>query len=69
MNEFITKTLGIKDKNIKFEKTVEEKVVKSWNRLFYFDKLTYTPTRCAMCGYENSNKMIIKNGMKNLKLH
>ena len=28
MNEFITKTLGIKDKNIKFEKTVEEKVVK-----------------------------------------
>lgn len=68
MNEFITKTLGIKDKNIKFEKTVEEKVVKGWNCLFYFGKLTYTPTRCAMCGYENSNKMIIKNGMKKSKI-
>lgn len=68
MNEFITKTLGIKDKNIIFEKTVKEKEFKGRKSLFYFAKLSYTPTRCVSCDYKNNNQMIIKNGMKKSRI-
>ncbi|MCU5747139.1 ISL3 family transposase [Staphylococcus sp. SQ8-PEA] len=64
MFNIILTTLGIKDKNILLEEKVEEKQYKGVVALFYFGKLTYHPERCQLCGLDNMNNSIIKNGFK-----
>ncbi|AVO00978.1 MULTISPECIES: ISL3 family transposase [Staphylococcus] len=64
MSNTISITLGIKDKNITFEDKVEERKYKGKNSLFYFGKLIHSPKRCKLCGHENTNFSIIKNGLK-----
>ncbi|WP_414047399.1 ISL3 family transposase [Macrococcus equi] len=68
MNHFISKTLGIKDENIEFQETVDEKVIKGIRSLIYYAKLSYTPKRCVNCGFENKNYSIVKNGTKKSRL-
>ena len=61
----IRKTLGIKDKNITFEKKLTEEKIKGQNHLVYFGKLTYKPKGCVKCGVVNhSTEDIVKNGTK-----
>lgn len=68
MNHFISKTLGIKDENIEFQETIDEKVIKGMKSLIYYAKLSYTPKRCINCGYDNENFSIVKNGTKKSRL-
>ncbi len=68
MSNFILTTLGIKDKNITFEDKIEEKKYKGVVSLFYFGQLTYPPERCQLCGCDNVNHTIIKNGFKKSRL-
>jgi len=62
---FIQKTLGIKDKNITFEKQLTEERIKDQNHLVLYAKLTYCPEACINCGVVNhSSDDIVKNGTK-----
>jgi len=62
---FIQKTLGIKDKNITFQKQLTEERIMGHNHLVLYAKLTYCPEACINCGAVNhSIDDIVKNGTK-----
>ncbi len=65
MTDCISKILGIKDKNIKFEDTLDEKVYKGMTCLFFYGELSYTPPRWALCGYKNKDYSIVKMARNN----
>jgi len=52
--------LQIKDKNVKWEDTVEEVYFKKKKSLFFFATYSYCPDACPSCGCLNRDFSIVK---------
>ena len=50
MNNILEATLQIKDKNIIWDNTVQEKIFKKRKSLFYSATYTHKPEFCTVCG-------------------
>ncbi|REH89663.1 transposase family protein [Staphylococcus felis] len=68
MQHFISNTLNIKDKNIRFEERVDKKAFKGTLSLFYYGELSYEPDKCKLCGTTNHKHQIIKMGKKKSRI-
>ena len=60
--------LQIKDKNVKWEDTVEEMYFKKKKSLFFFATYTYCPDACPNCGCINHDFSIVKNGTRTSRI-
>ena len=60
--------LQIKDKNVKWEDTVEEVYFKKKKSLFFFATYSYCPDACPSCGCLNRDFSIVKNGTRTSRI-
>ena len=68
MNNILEATLQIKDKNIIWDNTVQEKIFKKRKSLFYSATYTHKPEFCTVCRCVCQNNNIVKNGTKTSRI-